>query len=67
MVGILYAEDVYNKKNITTVIKKYAGPNQDFYKSCNIKFKKEWLPFYGNILIMDKMAKETIYKNGDFL
>jgi hypothetical protein len=65
MDGILYAENIKNKKDITYLIKKYAGPNQDFYKSINLKYKKEWLPFDGDISIMNKMAETTIYKNGD--
>jgi hypothetical protein len=65
MNGILYAENVENEKDITYLIKKYAGPNQDFYKSINLKYKKKWLPFKGDILIINKMAEETVYKNGD--
>jgi hypothetical protein len=65
MDGILYAENIENKKDITYIIKKYAGPNQDFYKSINIKYKKEWLPFNGDISIMNKMAEKKVYKKGD--
>lgn len=65
MAGVLYSENIETGNDITHIMKKYAGPNQDFYKSINIKFKKEWLPFNDDILIINKMAKKTIYKNKD--
>ncbi len=67
MTGILYAEDVNTNRDITALVKKYAGPNEDFYQSKGIQFKKEWLGIKGPIKIMNKLADEKIFKDNDII